>query len=182
MYKDIIAFIKDLYNTDDFIPLHAPAFIGNEKKYLIECIDSTFVSSVGKFVDRFEQMMEEYTGAIKAVACVNGTNALHIALILSGVEKDDEVITQSLTFVATCNAISYIGAHPVFIDVDKATIGLSPTAVKEWLFKNAEVKRGFCHNKNTYKLNPAIIISNGITIVKSIFRCIIKYSIIFYHK
>ena len=123
MYEDIVAFIHELYGTKDTVPLHAPIFAGNEKKYLNECIDTTFVSSVGKFVDRFEEMTVAYTGAKKAVVCVNGTNALHLALMLVGVERNDEVITQALTFVATCNAISYTGAYPVFIDVDKDTMG-----------------------------------------------------------
>lgn len=148
-FKRTIDFIRNIYSTKDFIPLHSPIFKGNEKKYLNECIDSTFVSSVGKFVDRFEEMVAEYTGAKKAVVCVNGTNALHMALMLVGVERDDEVITQALTFIATCNAISYIGAHPVFIDVDRDTMGLSPKAVEEWLTVNAIVKNGICYNKNT---------------------------------
>lgn len=147
-YK-IIDFIRDLYRTEEFIPLSVPKFIGNEKKYLEECIDTTFVSSVGKFVDRFEEMVAEYTGAKKAVVCVSGTNALHMAMMLVGVQRDDEVLTQALTFIATCNAISYIGAHPVFIDVDKDTMGLSPTAVKSWLEANAEIKDETCYNKTT---------------------------------
>jgi len=118
-YSKIINFIKDLYGNQEFTPLAVPKFIGNEKKYLEECIDTTFVSSVGKFVDRFEDDMARYTGCKRAVVCVSGTNALHMALMLSGVERDDEVLTQALTFIATCNALSYIGAHPVFIDVDK---------------------------------------------------------------
>lgn len=149
MYNDIVTFIRQLYGTDEFIPLHAPLFIGNEKKYLDECIDSTFVSSVGKFVDRFEEKVAEYTGAKKAVVCVSGTNALHMAMLLVGVERDDEVLTQALTFIATCNAISYIGAHPVFIDVDKETLGLSPDAVSTWLTKNAILKKGQCYNIHT---------------------------------
>ncbi len=149
MYQKIIDFIHEWYGTDDFIPLSVPKFIGNEKKYLEECIDSTFVSSVGKFVDRFEEEMARYTGATKAVVCVSGTNALHMAMLLVGVERDDEVLTQALTFIATCNAISYIGAHPVFIDVDRRTMGLSPDAVKEWLAKNAEIRDGQCYNKHT---------------------------------
>ena len=149
MYSDIVTFIRQLYGTDEFIPLHAPLFIGNEKKYLDECIDSTFVSSVGKFVDRFEEMVAEYTGAKKAVVCVSGTNALHMAMLLVGVERSDEVLTQALTFIATCNAISYIGAHPVFIDVDKETLGLSPDAVSTWLTKNAVIKDGQCYNIHT---------------------------------
>ena len=149
MYQDIVQFIQNLYKTKEFIPLHSPYFGGNEKKYLNECIDTTFVSSVGKFVDRFEEMVAEYTGAKKAVVCVNGTNALHMAMMLVGVERDDEVITQALTFIATCNAISYIGAHAVFVDVDRETMGLSPFAMKCWLEKNAEVRNSQCYNIKT---------------------------------
>lgn len=148
-YSQIISGIKNIYRTDDFVPLSVPKFIGNEKKYLEECINTTFVSSVGKFVDRFEEMVAEYTGAKKAVVCVSGTNALHMAMMLVGVERDDEVLTQALTFIATCNAISYIGAHPVFIDVDKDTMGLSPKAVKSWLEANAVIKDETCYNKTT---------------------------------
>ena len=149
MYEKTIIFIKELYGNQEFTPLSVPKFIGNEKKYLNECIDTTFVSSVGKFVDRFENDMAVYTGAKKAVVCVSGTNALHMAMMLAGVERDDEVLTQALTFIATCNAISYIGAHPVFLDVDKSTMGLSPDAVKKWLAKNAEIRNGQCYNKQT---------------------------------
>ena len=148
-YEKITDFIHQLFGTEETVPLHAPLFIGNEKKYLEECIDTTFVSSVGKFVDRFEAEMAAYTGAKKAVVCVSGTNALHMALMLVGVERDDEVLTQALTFIATCNAVSYIGAHPVFIDVDRDTLGLSPRAVKDWLVKNAELRNGACYNKRT---------------------------------
>lgn len=149
MYKKIVDFIHELYDTNDFVPLSVPKFIGNEKKYINECIDTTFVSSVGKFVDRFEDDIAKYTGANKAVVCVNGTNALHMSLMMAGVERDDEVLTQALTFIATCNALSYIGAHPVFIDVDRSTMGLSPDAIREWLRKNAEIKVGQCFNKNS---------------------------------
>lgn len=148
-YKKITDFIHDLYGGGDFIPLSVPVFIGNEKKYLNECIDTTFVSSVGKFVDCFEEETAKYTGCKRAVVCVSGTNALHMSLMLAGVERDDEVLTQALTFIATCNALSYIGAHPVFIDVDKDTMGLSPMAVREWLSKNSEQKDGQCYNKRT---------------------------------
>ncbi len=148
-YKKIIDYIHDLYGTQDFVPLAVPVFIGNEKKYLNECIDTTFVSSVGKFVDRFEDDIAKYTGCKRAVVVVSGTNALHMSLMLAGVERDDEVLTQALTFIATCNALSYIGAHPVFIDVDRDTMGLSPVAVREWLTKNAEMKDGQCYNKRT---------------------------------
>lgn len=149
MYSQITDFVHQLFGTEETVPLHAPLFIGNEKKYLDECIDTTFVSSVGKFVDRFEEEIAAYTGAKKAVVCVSGTNALHMAMMLVGVQRDDEVLTQALTFIATCNAISYIGAHPVFIDVDMETLGLSPKAVQTWLEKNAELKNNICYNKKT---------------------------------
>jgi perosamine synthetase len=149
MFKETIDFIKELYNTNDFIPLHEPRFVGNEKKYLNECIDSTFVSSVGKFVDQFESEMVKYTGAKYAIATVNGTSALHIALLMAGVERGDEVITQPLTFVATCNALSYIGAHPVFVDVDKNTLGLSPEKLEHFLKHNTEIINSQCFNKTT---------------------------------
>lgn len=152
MYQDIVDFIRDLYEAPEgeTVMLHAPTFVGNEKKYLNECIDSTFVSSVGQFVDRFERDMEAYTGAKKAVVCVSGTNALHMAMMLAGVERGDEVLTQALTFIATCNAISYLGAHPVFIDVDKDTMGLSPEALSSWLNQNAEIRSDRqCYNKST---------------------------------
>ena len=148
-YSYVIDFIKSVYGNQEFTPLAVPVFVGNEKKYLEECIDTTFVSSVGKFVDRFENDMAAYTGAKRAVVCVSGTNALHMGMMLAGVERDDEVLTQALTFIATCNAISYIGAHPVVLDVDRSTMGLSPDAVKEWLTKNAEIRNGQCYNKTT---------------------------------
>ncbi len=129
----IIDYIKQLYPNQIPVQLHTPTFNGNEKKYLNECIDTTFVSSVGKFVDRIEKDIAEYTGAKYAVATVNGTAALHIALMLAGVKPCDEVITQPLTFIATANAISYCGAKPIFIDVDKDTMGLSPNALKCFL-------------------------------------------------
>ena len=157
MYEKTISFIKDLFGNQEFVPLSVPKFIGNEKKYLDDCIDTTFVSSVGQYVDRFEEDMAAYTGAKKAVVCVSGTNALHMAMMLAGVERDDEVLTQALTFIATCNAISYIGARPVFIDVDRCTMGLSPDAVKEWLIKNAEIRNGQCYNKNTNRRVKACV-------------------------
>ncbi len=147
--KDIVQFIRNLYSNPEYIPLHAPIFHGNEKKYLEDCIDSNFVSSVGKYVDRFEEMVCKFTGSRRAVAVVNGTSALQVALELSGVDKNTEVITQSLTFVATCNAISYLGADPVFVDVDKDTMGLSPESLKIFLEKYAVVQNGNTCNKKT---------------------------------
>ena len=152
MFENVINFIQETYQTKDFIPLHEPKFIGNEKKYLTECIDSTFVSSVGKFVDEFEEKIASYTGAKYAIATSNGTSALHISLILANVEQDDEVLTQPLTFVATCNAISYCGAKPLFIDVDKETMGLSPIALKEFLDNNTTVKNQQCINNKSGKV------------------------------
>lgn len=149
MYAKVIDFIKELYGGTEFTPLSVPKFLGKEKEYLEECIDSTFVSSVGHFVDRFEDDMARYTGAARAVVCVSGTNALHMGLLMSGVIRDDEVLTQALTFIATCNALSYIGAHPVFIDVDRSTLGLSPGAMKEWLARNAEIRDGQCYNRHS---------------------------------
>jgi len=155
--KDIVDFIKSIFNTDDFIPLHEPKFIGNEKKYLNECIDSTFVSSVGKFVDKFEKDFASYVGSKYAIATVNGTAALHISLLLAGVKDDDEVITQPLTFIATCNAISYCKAKPIFIDVDIDTMGMSPTSLKEFLEKNCEIIDDKCINKTTKKVIKACV-------------------------
>lgn len=157
MYKDTIKFIKDLYNTDNFIALHKPRFRGNEKEYLTQCIDSTFVSSVGAFVNKFEEQIAKYTGSKYAVATVNGTSALHISLILTNVKKDDEVITQSLSFIATANAISYIGARPIFIDVDKKTLGLSHKALKKFLEENTYIKKNKCINKTTGKTIKACV-------------------------
>lgn len=149
MYKEFIDFVRDIYQSNDFIPLHVPRFVGNEKEYLLHCIDSTFVSSVGDYVDRFEEEIARYTGASQAVVCVNGTNALQIALMLAGVERGDEVITQPLSFVATCNAISYLGANIVFVDVDDDTMGLSPFFLAEWLAKNAIMTALGCVNRTT---------------------------------
>jgi len=150
-YAKIVDFIQNLYNTQDFIALHEPRFLGNEKKYLAECIDSTFVSSVGKFVTEFEEQFARYVGSRYAIACVNGTAALHVALHVAGVKDGDEVITQALSFVATANAISYTGATPLFLDVDKQTLGLSATALQNFLENNAKIINGKCINKHTNK-------------------------------
>jgi len=147
---DTINFIKSVYKTDD-IYLHEPRFVGNEKKYLLETIDSTFVSSVGPFVDQFEQEISKLTNTKKAVAVANGTCALQISLKLAGVKSDDEVLTQALTFVATANSISYLNATPIFIDVDLDTMGLSPKALQEFLEKNVEIKDDGSYNKKTGK-------------------------------
>ncbi|AUC14162.1 aminotransferase DegT [Tenacibaculum sp. SZ-18] len=148
--KNILTLVRDLFDVkEDFIPLHVPYLNGNEKNYLNECIDSTFVSSVGKFVNLFEDKIAEYTKANHAIVCVNGTNALHLSLLLVGVEKGDEVITQPLTFIATTNSITYANATPVFVDVDKDTMGMSPKSLIEFLEENAELRDGVCYNKIT---------------------------------
>ena len=157
MFNEFIQFVRGVYRTKKNIPLHVPKFIGNEKKYLRECIDSTFVSSVGKFVDQFEKKIAKYTGARYAIATTNGTSALHVSLILAGVEKNNEVITQPLNFVASCNAISYCNAKPIFIDVDKDTMGLSPSKLKFFLEKNTSIKNKECINKKTKKVIKACV-------------------------
>jgi len=150
-YIKLVKFIKDLYKDQNTVILHAPVFYGKEKEYLEDCIDTTFVSYVGKYVTKFEEMTAQYTGAKYAIAVVNGTAALQIALQLAGVESGDEVITQPLTFVATANAIVLAGAEPVFIDVDKDTLGMSPAALRSWLKKNVELyeKNGKIQPVNT---------------------------------
>ena len=150
MYKVFVHFVREIYGTDEFIPLHAPLFTGNEKRYLNETIDSTFVSSVGAFVDQFENSVAQFTGAKHAIATVNGTAALHMALHLAGVEEETEVITQSLTFVATCNAIRYCQAVPVFVDVDQITLGLSPSSLQAFLDESCEMRDDRkCWNRQT---------------------------------
>jgi aminotransferase in exopolysaccharide biosynthesis len=154
----LINMVQNYYATKAFIPLHAPVFHGCEKEYVVDTIESTFVSSVGAYVDRFEQDMAVYTGSPKAVATVNGTAALHIALKLAGVEPDDLVITQPLTFVATCNAIAYCGAEPVFVDVDHDTLGLSATALQQWLEENAKLDaEGICRTRADNKVVRACV-------------------------
>jgi aminotransferase in exopolysaccharide biosynthesis len=154
----IVQIIKDEFATDKFIPLHEPYFGGNEKKYLEECIDSTFVSSVGPFVDLFEQRIAEITETKKGVAVVNGTAGLQVALRLVGVQANDEVLTQALTFIATANAINYNQAKPVFIDVDRDTMGLSPSALNAFLEEFGELREGSTFNKKTGKRIGACVV------------------------
>jgi aminotransferase in exopolysaccharide biosynthesis len=148
-FKSSIAFIKELFDSKEFIPLHVPIFLGKEKEYVNQTIDSTFVSSVGAFVDQFEHSMAQISNTQKAVAVVNGTVGLQVALRLAGVSSGDEVITQALTFVATANAIAYNNAHPLFIDVDLDTMGLSPQAVEAFLTEFGETREKGCYNKKT---------------------------------
>ena len=159
MLDEIVSFIREVHGVSDgVVPLHAPTFSGREREYLLDCIDSTFVSSVGRYVDRFEKMVAEYTGANYAVATVNGTAALHIALLLAGVQPKDEVITQAVSFVATANAISYCGAEPVFLDSDPDTLGLAPEALAAFLDQNAEQRTdGQTYNTLTGKRIAACV-------------------------
>ena len=149
MYDHVINFIRSLYPDLALIPLHEPKFLGNEKEYLIDCINSTFVSSVGAYVDRFEEMICGITCAKYAVATVNGTCALHIALLLVNVQPGDEIITQPFTFVATANAISYCNAKPIFLDVDRKTLGLDHNALENFLKDKTNVKNNTCYNLST---------------------------------
>ncbi|HIF9454015.1 TPA: LegC family aminotransferase [Photobacterium damselae] len=155
--SSIVEFVRETYKTDEFIPLHAPTFNGNEKAYVMETIESTFVSSVGKFVDDFELKIKSYTGTARAVATVNGTAALHAALYMANVQRGDLVITQALTFVATCNALYHIGAEPIFVDVSPVSLGLCPKAVDAFLQEYAEVTDDGCIHKKTGRRIKAIV-------------------------
>lgn len=155
--ESLIGYIRDLYETKEFIPLHAPTFIGNEKEYVLNTIETTFVSSVGQYVDEFEQKVQAYTGSARAVATVNGTAALHAALYLAGVQHGDLIITQALTFVATCNAIYHLGAEPVFIDISADSLGLCPKAMSAWLDENARRTETGAVHKQTGKVIRAAV-------------------------
>ena len=154
--NEFVAQTKRMFG-EGFTPLHRPVFEGNERQYLIDCIDSNFVSSVGAKVTELEEKVAEYTGSKYAVATVNGTAALHVAIELAGVKPGDEVISQALTFIATCNAISYAGAKPIFIDVDPDTMGLSPAALKRFLEGNAERRTSGTFNKISGKKISACV-------------------------
>jgi len=149
MIADLIRLVRGIYGRDCFVPLHRPLFGGSEREYLSACIDSNFVSSVGEKVTEFERQVAELAGAQFGVAVVNGTNALQVALRLVGVERECEVVTQALTFVATCNAIGYLGAHPVFVDVDRETLGMSPDALRAFLEEFGERREDGCYNRET---------------------------------
>lgn len=158
MQSKLIKLVREMYSTDEFIPLHAPSFSGNEQAYLAETITSTFVSSVGKFVDEFEHKIQSYTGAARAVATVNGTSALHTALYLADVKAGDLVITQALTFVATCNALYHMGAKPVFIDIEPVSFGLCPVATESWLEEHATISAdGLCIHKDSGAFIKAVM-------------------------
>ncbi len=157
MFDDLIRLIRTWYGTDGPIPLHAPTFTARDRELVLDAIDSTFVSSVGLYVDRFEQLLADYTCAERAVAVVNGTCALQTALRLVGVQAGDLVLTQPLTFVATANAIAHQGAQPVFVDVDRDTMGLSPHALETFLRQNAQKQKDGSHDRHTQKRFAAIV-------------------------
>lgn len=157
MFDEITDFIRRIYGGKSQIYLHEPIFSGNEKRYLSECIDSTFVSSIGEYVNLFEKKIEDFTGAEFAVATVNGTAALHTALMLSGVKPGSEVVTQPLTFVATCNAIRYCGADPMFVDVENETLGMSPESLSSFLKNGTVMKHGQIVNRKTGRPISAVV-------------------------
>ena len=156
--KDFVAFAKGLFPGDSFIPLHAPRFSAKEKELVLDTLESTFVSTVGEYVGEFESRIAEFTGAQFVTATNNGTAALHTALMLADLQPGDEVITQSLTFVATCNAVRYCGGNPVFVDIDKNTLGLSPDSLLAFLEEYGEVRNdGLCWNRTTNRIMRACV-------------------------
>lgn len=180
MFEKEISFIKSLFNKEN-IALHEPCFIGNEKKYLLECIDSGFVSSVGEFVTRFEEALKEKTKARFVITTNTGTAALHIALLANGIDENCEVITQSISFVATANAIAYTGAKPVFLDIDENTLSLSPKALEHFLENQTYQKDNLSYNKTTHKLIKACVIMHTFGLsahIKAIKELCEKYHIL----
>lgn len=157
MAKDIVEAVKQAVCQEGFIPLHEPVFSGNEWTYVKDCLDTGWVSSVGEYVDRFEKELADFVGAKRAVAVVNGTAALHIALLLAGVEHNDEVLVPALTFVATANAVSYCGAIPHFIDIEERTLGVDPLKLRTYLKENTEIKEDGCYNKETRRRIKAVV-------------------------
>ena len=154
--EQIVAAIRSVVGPNS-AALHEPSFAGNELAYLKECIDTTFVSSVGKFVDRFEADLAAYTGTKHAVAVVNGTAALHIALKLAGVRANDEVLVPALTFVATANAVAYCCATPHFVDSEDGTLGVDPEKLREYLDSKTEQRSGVCVNRSTERVIRALV-------------------------
>ncbi|HEF1522810.1 TPA: aminotransferase LegC [Campylobacter jejuni] len=180
MFEKEISFIKSLFNKEN-IALHEPCFIGNEKKYLLKCIDSGFVSSVGEFVTRFEEALKEKTKARFVIATNTGTAALHIALLANGIDENCEVITQSISFVATANAIAYTGAKPVFLDIDENTLSLSPKALEHFLENQTYQKDNLSYNKTTHKPIKACVIMHTFGLsahIKAIKELCEKYHIL----
>ena len=157
-FSRFVSLVREIFSTDEFIPLHAPQFKGREKEMVLQTLESTFVSSIGEFVDEFETRLADYTGAKFAIATSSGTAALHVALYLADVQRGDEVITAPLTFVATCNAIRYCGAEPVFVDVEWQTLGLCPESLASFLETHAEVRDdGLCWNRISGRIIRACV-------------------------
>ncbi|MFY8272915.1 LegC family aminotransferase [Pseudoalteromonas sp. SSDWG2] len=154
--QSLIRFVREFYQSNEFIPLHAPHFNGNEKSYVLDTIDSTFVSSVGAYVDLFERQVAEFTNASSAIATVNGTAALYSALYVAGVRPNELVITQALTFVATCNVIAQLGAQPVFVDVERATLGMCPRALETFLDQHCHLKEGMCFHSSGSRIAAVV--------------------------
>lgn len=156
---DILGALQSVLPSEDapFIPLHEPSFHGNEWAYVKECLDTGWVSSVGKFVDRFEEELAAYTGVKRAVAVVNGTAALHVCLLLAGVKAGDEILMPALTFIATANAASYCGAVPHFIDVEERTLGIDPARLATYLEKIGEKHDSVCINRTTGRRIAALV-------------------------
>lgn len=158
MFTSLSNFIREIYNTPKgSIPLHAPLYSGNEEAYVADAVRAGETSAYGSFIGKFEKALADYTGSPHAVAVANGTAALHVALHLCGVRKDEEVITQALTFVATGNAILYTGAHPILVDADRDTMGMSPSSLSSFLKENAKVKNGEVINKTTGRRIAAVL-------------------------
>jgi aminotransferase in exopolysaccharide biosynthesis len=156
LVQEVVSAIRTVVGAEK-AALHEPSFQGNEWNYVKECLDTTFVSSVGKFVERFEKDLAEYTGAAFAVAVVNGTAALHIALKLAGVQPGDEVLVPALTFVATANAVAHCGAIPHFVDSEERTLGIDPVKLRDYLAATTEQCDGICINKMTQKAIRALV-------------------------
>lgn len=148
--------VREIYK-EEFIPLHRPIFSDLENQYLSECIDSNFVSSVGERVTDFEKRIAKFVGVDRAIACANGTAALHVILHALGVKRHTQVLTQALSFVATSNAINYCGADPIFIDVDLDTLGMSPDALRDWLDNNTVISTNGCVNRKNGKVISACL-------------------------
>ncbi len=156
--ENVVQKIKSILPKENaFTPLHEPRFNGNENKYVKECIDTGWVSSVGKYVDMFEEKLAEYTGVERAVAVVNGTSALHMCLILAGVKANDEVIIPALTFIATANAVTYCNAVPHFADSAMNTLGMDPYKLDDYLKEITEMRNGACYNKQTNRRISAVV-------------------------
>src|SRR3990170_3997386 len=155
---NIVLALKSVFPEEaKTVNLHEPQFNGNEWSYVKECLDSGWVSSVGEFVDRFEEQLADYIGVKRAIVVVNGTAALHVSLKLVGVRENDEVLIPTLTFIATANAVVYCGAIPHFIDSEERTLGLDPFKLENYLKEIAEIKSGECFNRKTGRRIKAVI-------------------------